>query len=75
MSIITAFTKIPARIVNKIQNRELERGYEPSVYEQILLKYVEDTPRSGRPLISESVRDLIIQVVIKNSVTRQFPTN
>ena len=68
-------THIPLRTVQKIRQRAVERGYDPSVCKIMLLKYIEDAPRSGRRPIAQSIRDLIIEIVTKNSTTRQYSTN
>ena len=73
--IIYALTNIPERTVQKIRQRAVERGYDPIVSKVILLKYVEDALRSKRPLIAQSICDLIIEIIIKNSTTRQYSTN
>jgi hypothetical protein len=75
MHIITDITKLPEQTICSLQERAIQRGYDPLVSKQLLLKYIEDAPRSGRPSIPDSVRDVIIQVITKNSITRQYSTN
>ena len=72
---ILALTRIGQRTVQSLKQRAVARGYDPSICKDLLLSYVEDAPRSGRPPIAESVKSMIIRVVTQNSTTRQYSTN
>jgi len=52
-----------------------ERGYDPSKDTKILLLYVVDAPRSGRPKkCTPELEEEVIKVISKNSTTRQLST-
>ena len=46
---ITEKTGFNKSTVGRIEKRAKERGYTPETSQTILLAYVEDVPRSGRP--------------------------
>ena len=51
------------------------RGYDPEKDSRILLAYVEDAPRIGRPKkLTEAIEQLIIDTISKNSTTRELST-
>ena len=35
--------------ISRLRKKARERGYDPNIDRKILLKYVEDGPRTGRP--------------------------
>jgi hypothetical protein len=50
MGKITELTGISQSSVYKLRKVALQRGYDPTKDFRILLSYVEDAPRSGRPV-------------------------
>jgi Transposase len=72
---IMALTNIRERTVQKLRERAIARGYDPLICKHLLIRYVKDAPKSGRPPIHESVKSIIIKVVTQNSTTRQYSTN
>jgi transposase len=51
----------------------IERGYNPQQSGRILLEYLVDAPRSGRPRkVNQVVEDQIIAALSKNPTTRSF---
>jgi hypothetical protein len=50
-------------------------SWDPKVSEIVEVHHVEDAPRSRRPKIPQSVIDLILKTVIKNSTTRTWSCN
>jgi transposase len=60
--------------IYKWQRKAIERGYNPGQSKEILLEYVTDTPRPGRPSkISHEVKDRIIKIITQNYTSRSFP--
>jgi hypothetical protein len=52
-----------------------ERGYNPTESLKLLLSYVEDAPRTGRPVkATEEIKQQVKEVVSRNSSTRQWST-
>jgi len=69
---ITELTGMSKSTIYDIRKKAIEQGYNPQVSTKLLLSYVEDAPRSGRPKkATEEVEDLVIKTVTKNSTTRQ----
>ena len=57
----------------RIQQKAISRGYDPEKDSKILLAYVEDAPRVGRPKkITSETEEAIIKAISKNSTTRQL---
>ena len=50
--IMTAITEISRQTIKRLQNQARTRGYNPESSKQLLLSYVVDAPRSGRPRIA-----------------------
>ena len=46
---VADYTKISLSQVNKIRQKAKERGFQPEISRVILIDYVRDAPRSGRP--------------------------
>ena len=67
---ITEKTVFNKSTVGLIEKRAKERGYTPEISPMILLVYVEDVPRSGRPKKATiKVEEKILAVISKNSTT------
>ena len=47
--IVEQFTGIHTSTISKLRKKARERGYDPAVSKKLLLKYVADGARSGRP--------------------------
>jgi hypothetical protein len=54
----------------KLQNKAINRGWDPKVSGIVEVFHVADAPRSRRPQVSQEVVDLIIKTVTRNSTTR-----
>jgi transposase len=58
-----------------IRRKAIQRGYNPQIDPKIYLRYVEDAPRSGRPLkATPEVEQQVIQAISTNSTTRELST-
>lgn len=61
--------------IYKIRKKAKSRGYDPSKDEKILLAYVTDAPKTGRPKkCTLEVEEAVIKAISKNSTTRQLST-
>ena len=70
---ITQLTGISKSAIYRLRSTAIARGYDPTISSKLLLAYVEDAPRSGRPKkATEEVKELIIATVSHNSSTRQW---
>ena len=57
--------------IYKIRKKAKSRGYDPSKDEKILLAYVTDAPKTGRPKkCTPEVEEAIIKAISKNSTIR-----
>jgi len=57
--------------IYKLLKKAKERGYDPEKDKKILLAYVEDAPRVGRPKkCTPEVEEEVIKAISKNSITR-----
>jgi transposase len=65
---ITEITGVSKSSVYGSRKIAKERGYDPSQSKSILLRYVEDAPRSGRPPIkpTEAAQTLAVEAVTKD---------
>jgi hypothetical protein len=70
--LVANLTKISEQHIRKIKRKAIKRGYNPDVCKIILLRYVEDDLRTGRPAIVQTVKDLIIKILTRNSSTRSY---
>jgi transposase len=51
----------------------IERGYNPKESKKILLEYLVDAPRSGRPTkVTQAIEESIVSAITKNSTTRSL---
>ncbi|RFU23613.1 hypothetical protein B7463_g12725, partial [Scytalidium lignicola] len=72
---ITQLTSVSKSRIYAYCKTAIQRGYDPNVNPRILLKYVEDTLKPGRPVkATDEVKGQVIKVLKKNSTTRQFST-
>jgi len=72
---IVELTKISERQIYRLRKGAIAHGYDRMVSTIILIKYVEDAPRSDRgDKVSQVVVDLILSIVIKNSTTCTWST-
>jgi transposase len=70
---ITEITGFSKSSIYRIKAVAKQRGYNPQVSKVLLLKYVEDAPRSGRPIkATKEVEDIVVSLVSKNSSTRAW---
>ena len=70
--IITAITEISRYSIKRYQSQAQDRGYNPSQSKKLLLSYVTDAPRSGRPIvITEEVQNVIINTIRKDRYGRE----
>ena len=70
VSEIIKITKVSKPSIHRLRKTALERRYAPEVCKVILAAYVEDAPKSGRPVKAiEAVEELVISTVSKNSTT------
>jgi transposase len=75
MKKITADTGYTESAVYKIQKKAIDRGYDPEKDKKILLAYIKDAPRIGRPKkCTPEVEEEVIKVISKNSTTRELST-
>ena len=65
--VVTALTKISCQTINRLQKQACERGYDPSASKKLLLSYISDKPRSGRPkVVTLEVESAILAAVRKD---------
>jgi hypothetical protein len=61
---IATFTGLSKRTIQRVYNRAIERGFDPSVRPLVLQDaFFEDGPRSGRPAKVEAIADAIVKKV------------
>ena len=51
VKIVTAITGISRSTISRLQKQARVRGYDPNQSKKLLLSYVTDNPRSGRPTV------------------------
>jgi transposase len=66
---ITKTTGFNKSTIGRIEKRAKERGYTPEKSQTILMAYVEDAPRSGRPRKITPEVEEVTAAVSKNSTT------
>ena len=72
---ITEKTGLNKSTVSRIEKRAKERGYTPETNPTIIMAYVEDAPRSGRPTkLTAEVEEQVVKAISKNSTIRQLST-
>ena len=67
---ITAKTGVSKAYIYKLREKAISQGWDPKVSGIVKVHHVEDAPCSRRPKASQSVIDLILKTVTKNSTTR-----
>jgi len=67
---IKAKTGISKSQVYRLRNKAINRGWDPKISSIVEVHHVDDTPRSGRPQISQEIIDLILKTITQNSTTR-----
>jgi hypothetical protein len=53
-----------------LKKKTKERGYNPEVSKIILLSYIEDVPRSGKPFLGANLTKLVLSIITQNSTNR-----
>jgi len=72
---IKADTGLSKSTIYDLQKKALSRGYDPSKDRKILIAYVEDAPKVGRPKkCTLEVEEAVIKTISKNSTTRELST-
>jgi hypothetical protein len=61
-----------ASMLSRLRKKAINHGWELGKDMSLLLDYVCDAPKSGRPLLSQEICDEVLKVVIKNSTTRMY---
>ena len=70
---ITEKTGLNKSTVSRIKKRAKERGYTPETNPTIIMAYVEDAPRSSRPIkLTVEVEEQVVKAILKNSTIRQL---
>ena len=70
--IVTAITEISRYTISRLQKQARTRGYDPKVSKKLLLSYVEDAPRSGRPLVTTpQVKNAVLKSIRKDRDGRE----
>jgi Transposase len=61
IDLVSQVTNVHKASIYRFRRIAIERGYDPAKSRQILLKYLEDAPRSGRPTVcTQEVVDKVI---------------
>jgi len=72
---IKADTGLLKSTIYNLQKKALSRGYDPSKDQKILIAYMEDAPKVGRPKkCTPEVEEAVIKIISKNSTTRELST-
>jgi hypothetical protein len=75
LAMITEITGISKSSITQLRRNAIARGYDITKSKKLLLAYVEDAPRSGRPIkATDEVKKKVVETVSKNSTTRQLST-
>lgn len=70
--IVEGITGIHKSTISRLKKKARERGYDPQVLKKLLLDYVTDAPRSGRPsTITIEVETEVVEHVTQNRNTRE----
>jgi hypothetical protein len=71
---IKEITSISAQSISRIRKTAIERSYDPEKSQKLVLAYIEDALRSGRPLkATKEVKNKVVETISKNLATRQLP--
>ncbi|KAF7681102.1 hypothetical protein GT037_000078, partial [Alternaria burnsii] len=69
---ISVTTGVSPRTIDSIYQRACQRGFDPHAAAlELLPKYLEDAPRTGRPRKQERIQEEIIQKVRRNRYGRE----
>lgn len=72
---IISITGISKPSIYSIRKTAIARGYNPQESRKLLIAYVTDAPRSGRPpKATTEVKEQVKQTITKNSTSRQMST-
>lgn len=69
---IEVFIGVKKSAVHRFRRIAIERGYKPEESKKILLEYLVDAPRSGRPKVTQAIEESIVSAITKNSTTRSL---
>jgi hypothetical protein len=70
MADIIKITELSQPTIYRLRTEAIKRGYDRNASQKLLISYVEDAPRSGRPKkCTEAVADQVIKIISKNSTT------
>jgi transposase len=62
--VVQAITEVSVRSISDLKKKARSRGYDPQISRVLKLEYVEDAPRSGRPLkITPAIETVILDNV------------
>ena len=67
---VIEFIGIKKSRVYKLVKQAKQRGYDPTISKVVEVHYVIEAPRSGRPQVSQVVKDEVLKLLTKNSTTR-----
>lgn len=67
---VTEFTGIKKTRVYELVKQAKQRGYNPTISKVVEVYHVIEAPRSGRPQVSQVVKDEVLKLLTKNSTTR-----
>ena len=68
-------TGISESAIYRLRANAKTRGYNPQESKRLVLAYVQDAPRSGRPIkATQEVKKSVVETISKNSTTRQLST-
>jgi transposase len=72
---IVEITGVSKASIYRLRATAIARGYKPEEDKRLLIEYVEDAPKSGRPIkATEDVKAEVVKVISKNSTTRSLTT-
>ena len=72
IKIVTAITEISRQTVSRLQKQARTRGYNPEASKKLLLSYVIDEPRSGRPaMITPQLETAVLASIRKDRDGRE----
>lgn len=73
---IVADTSMSSTSIYRLLTEAKKRGYNSDISKQILLSYVADTPRSGRPITATTPAIVaeVEKLITRNSTTREYLT-
>jgi transposase len=70
---IEAYLGVSKSAIYRFRRIAIDRGYNPQESKKILLEYLVDAPRSGRPTkVTEAIEASIVSTLSQNSTTRSF---